>query len=65
MGDWQEIKRKKSEMLQEIAATLSDQERNILVRVLELEIEQRHRKRVPQEVRDRLRDFTRQEITDK
>lgn len=62
MGDWQEIKRKKSEMLQEIASTLSDQERNILVRVLELEIEQRHRKRVPQEVRDRLRDFTRQEI---
>jgi hypothetical protein len=62
MGDWQEIKRKKSEMLQEIAATLSEQERNILVRVLELEIEQRHRKRVSQEVRDRLRDFTRQEI---
>lgn len=62
MGDWQEIKRKKSEMLQEIAGTLSDQERNILVRILELEIEQRHRKRVPQEVRDRLRDFTRQEI---
>lgn len=62
MGDWQEIKRKKSEMLQEIASTLSEQERNILVRVLELEIEQRHRKRVSQEVRDRLRDFTRQEI---
>lgn len=62
MGDWQEIKRKKSDMLQEIASTLSDQERNILVRVLELEIEQRHRKRVSQEVRDRLRDFTRQEI---
>jgi hypothetical protein len=62
MGDWQEIKRKKSDMLQEIATTLSEEERNILVRVLELEFDQRHRKRVSQEVRDRLRDFTRQEI---
>jgi hypothetical protein len=62
MEDWQEIKRKKSEMLQEIASTLSDNERSILVRVLELEIEQRHRKRASQDVRERLRDFTRQEI---
>lgn len=64
MGDWQEIKRKKSDMLQEIASTLTEEERKILVRVLELEIEQRHRNhgRVSQDVRDRLRDFTRQEI---
>lgn len=61
MGDWQEIRRRKSELLQETAAGLSEQERNVLVRVLELEIEQRDRERT-QAVRERLREFIRQEI---
>lgn len=61
MGDWQEIKRQKTEMLQESASGLSEQERNVLIQVLELEIEQRDRERT-QGIRERLRDFIRQEI---
>lgn len=60
MHTWEDVKRKKAEMRTEAVSTLTDNEKTILMKVLELEWENRHLK--TPDIRRPLRTFITQEI---
>ena len=60
MHTWEEIKKKKAEMRKEAVATLTESEKEILMKVLELEWENRHLK--TPDIRRPLRTFVTQAI---
>jgi hypothetical protein len=60
MKSWQDIKKKKADMQKDALAKLSDGEKSILAKVLELEWENRHLK--TPDIRRPLRTFITQEI---
>jgi hypothetical protein len=60
MSTWKDVQVKKAEMRKEAIAQLSDQEKEVLMKVLELEWENRHLK--TPDVRRPLRNFIKQVI---
>ena len=61
MNTWDDVKAKKAQMRKEAVATLSNEEKEILVKVLELEWENRHLK--TPDIKKPLRNYVQQVIT--
>nr|WP_143548178.1 hypothetical protein [Rhodopirellula sp. SM50] len=60
MNTWEDVKRKKAEMRTAAVSTLTENEKSILMKVLELEWENRHLK--TPDIRRPLRTYIAQEI---
>ena len=60
MNSWEDVQKKKIQMRKEAIASLTDEEKEILVKVLDLEWENRHLK--TPDIRRTLRNFIKQVI---